>query len=219
MISCSSCPTSAKMRSGSGGQLQRERDVVVHQALQHLVHAADGLVQIDHARLPHLLATEREQLLGQLARAPPGARDLLDIGAQRVLRPQAARDQRGVTQDHRQQVVEVVRDAAGELPDRIHLLRLAQLFFEAAAIVDVLQRAVDARDHALRVALGLTDRPHPDPASVTRGDLKLEVERCARARALVDARAYQLARIGRVSFQRLVGRRRRHAGRRLDQLA
>ena len=32
----------------------------------------------------------------------------------------------------RQQVVEVVRDAAGELAQRLHLLRLAQLLLEAA---------------------------------------------------------------------------------------
>ena len=31
--------------------------------------------------------------------------------------------------DHGQDVVEVVRDAAGELADRIHLLRMAQLGF------------------------------------------------------------------------------------------
>ena len=35
-----------------------------------------------------------------------------------------------VADDHRQQVVEVVRDAAGEPADRLHLLRLAQLLLE-----------------------------------------------------------------------------------------
>ena len=44
--------------------------------------------------------------------------------------------------EHRgEQVVEVVRDAAGQLADRIHLLRLDQLAFERALLGDVGQRA------------------------------------------------------------------------------
>ena len=46
-------------------------------------------------------------------------------------------------QNHLQQVVEVVRHAAGELADRLHLLRLAQRFLDLFALLDLrLQRLV-----------------------------------------------------------------------------
>ena len=44
----------------------------------------------------------------------------------------ASSSELAVAEDDRQQVVEVVRDAAGELADRLHLLRLAQLLLERA---------------------------------------------------------------------------------------
>ena len=49
--------------------------------------------------------------------------------AKRFVRPEAAADHLGVAQDHREDVVEVVRDAAGETADGLHLLRVAQLLF------------------------------------------------------------------------------------------
>jgi hypothetical protein len=48
-------------------------------------------------------------------------------------RPQQER----VALDDRQQVVEVVRDAAGELADRLHLLRLAQALLQPLAVAHV----------------------------------------------------------------------------------
>ena len=39
-----------------------------------------------------------------------------------------------------QQVVEIVRDAAGELADRLHLLRLAQRLLGLLALVDLAQQ-------------------------------------------------------------------------------
>ena len=49
--------------------------------------------------------------------------------------PSAARASE-VAHDGRQQIVEVVRDAAGELADRLHLLRLTQLLLGALALGD-----------------------------------------------------------------------------------
>ena len=44
----------------------------------------------------------------------------------------------GVSRDDREQVVEVMRDAAGEASDGFHLLRLAELLLQGAAFGDVL---------------------------------------------------------------------------------
>ena len=38
-----------------------------------------------------------------------------------------------VTDDRGEHIVEIVRDSAGQLPDGLHLLRLAELFFEPPA--------------------------------------------------------------------------------------
>ena len=47
------------------------------------------------------------------------------------------------TCDHREHVVEVMGDAAGQLPDRFHLLRLDQLFFGETLLGNVPDKGVD----------------------------------------------------------------------------
>ena len=56
----------------------------------------------------------------------------------------------GVAQDGRQQVVEVVGDAARELTDRLHLLRLPELVLEALPVGDVPQVGQQSRPAARR---------------------------------------------------------------------
>jgi hypothetical protein len=80
----------------------------------------------------HLAAAEREQLARERGRLRGGAGDLREL-----LAAVAAREDLGVAGDHRQQVVEVVRDAAGEAADRLHLLRVAQPALEPLALADV----------------------------------------------------------------------------------
>src|SRR2546423_1458079 len=53
-----------------------------------------------------------------------------------------------VARDRGEQVVEVVRDAARELPDRFHALRAPKLFLQQLALADVLHHA----DRELRLA-------------------------------------------------------------------
>jgi hypothetical protein len=57
-----------------------------------------------------------------------------------------------ITGDHRQQIVEIVGDAAGQLSQRLHLLRLAQLLLEQLALGDV------AQDHQQLVRPAPLDR-------------------------------------------------------------
>ena len=60
--------------------------------------------------------------------------DLLDIDAGRG---QVAPEHLRIPEDRRQQIVEVVGDAAGQLADRLHLLGLEQLGFDIPVIGDV----------------------------------------------------------------------------------
>jgi hypothetical protein len=87
--------------------------------------------------LEHLPAAEDEELpgqaRGQLGRVPHRAEQLGDLRRQaRVLQGQG-----NVALDDREHVVEVVGHAAGQQPDRLHLLGLAQLLLEALLLGDV----------------------------------------------------------------------------------
>ena len=66
-----------------------------------------------------------------------GLQNLGDVGAARIVRGHAAREHVTKSADRREQVVEVVRDAAGELSDRFQLASVTQLVLEAPARSDV----------------------------------------------------------------------------------
>ena len=78
-----------------------------------------------------------------------------------------------VADDAGEQVVEIVRDAAGQRAERFHLLRLEQLGLEFAprffALVphgDVLDRAVHAQGLAGGAKLGPAQHAHPAAAAL-----------------------------------------------------
>ena len=65
---------------------------------------------------------------------------LISVTSNRRGRASHSREQQlGVADDRRQEVVEVVGDPAGELPDRLHLLRLPKLVLQALPLGDVAQ--------------------------------------------------------------------------------
>ena len=104
-------------------------DRFAERAVQHLAHAVEQPPRVQHRRGEWLTAREGEQVSRQLCAAfyglggggdaALGGRMLAGVGGQHLQ----------VAVDHLQHVVEVVRDAAREAADRLHLLRLAQLRF------------------------------------------------------------------------------------------
>ena len=126
---------------------------------QQLGDIENRAVDVDVARLQRLLAGERQQVLDQLGAT---IRRLIDqAGGLEEIRPvpKACDQHLGGAGDHRQHVVEIMRDAAGELADGIELLRLLKLALGFAPCGDVVidqRRAADraggvaqrtARDH------------------------------------------------------------------------
>src|SRR5207248_234170 len=114
-----------------------EPDVLAEGAAEELLDVADDVVEADDAGLDDLPPAEGEQLVGQGRGAFGGAADLLDVAAD--LRPAAGLltggriaggdadlllDEGGVVEDDGEQVVEVVRHAAGELTEAFQPLRL-----------------------------------------------------------------------------------------------
>ena len=80
-----------------------------------------------------LLARKRQQPLGQRSAALGALQGAIDQTMQLGIVRHALAQQIEIAHHGHQQVVEVVRDAAGELADRLHLLRLPQLFLRLFA--------------------------------------------------------------------------------------
>ena len=99
--------------------------------------ASTWRADIEDLRLQRLPPGKGQQLPGQLGGALDGVGDRVDIAAAPLFRQFAAAQEIGRRADDGQEVVEVVRDAAGQLADRLHLLRLAQRFLALAALGDV----------------------------------------------------------------------------------
>ena len=131
-------------------------DLLAERRPKQFCDVEHGGIDVDIARLQRLAAGKGEQMLDQLAAA---FRRLIDqFGRLLQLRlMRKARDQRfGGAGDHRQHVVEVVRDAAGELADGVEFLRLLQLVLGFArgggVVIDQRGAADGARAIAQRPA-------------------------------------------------------------------
>ena len=110
-----------------------ERDVFANEPTQQLADTGDQLVQIDPCGPQHLLAAECEQLSGQARGALGRFDDFVHIAPAPVFRREAVCGELGVAEDGGQKIVEIVGDAAGEVADGVHFLRLAELGFEDSA--------------------------------------------------------------------------------------
>ena len=115
--------------------LERDDDLVADSAVDQVGHARQQLVGIDRARQQRLGPGEGEQpasegggAIGAFHRIVQVARGFLR------LQPQLAPRQFQPADDHRQHIVEVMRDAAGQLADRVHLLHLAQIVLGGGAL-------------------------------------------------------------------------------------
>ena len=95
----------------------------------------------------------------------PADLNLHQILPQRIFLRHVVEHQAAVAEDRGQQVVEVVRDAAGELADRLHLLRLPQLLLELAPLGDVARVDDDGADRRIVQTVD-ADALHDPPVAV-----------------------------------------------------
>ena len=102
----------------------------------------------------HLLASESQQLPGEVGGAAGSFLDLIHIAAQGMLGGQRIQHQLGVGTDDHQQIVEVMRHASGQSSDGVHLLGLLQLIFQLPPVGDVPIVGDKMRDPAFTVAQG-----------------------------------------------------------------
>src|SRR5579883_1413468 len=143
-----------------------------------------------------LLAREGQELLGQLGAALCRLHRALE-----ELHLLSTGDAGGkpleIAEERRQQVVEIMRDAAGELADRLHLLALPQRFFRLLLLGDIAR----ADEQLADAAIGIADRDdgalhHPLAGGIIEGIL---VDDGPAARdALTITRGYPLREFVRV---------------------
>ena len=119
-----------------------ERDALADQPLEQHVQVVNHLAEVDDLRAQRLLARERQQVAHQRGGAVGVLPDLDDVLERRVGRLVRVHQEVRRHHDGAEHVVEVVRDAAGELADQLHLLLLVELVLQAA-LLGGLQRIDD----------------------------------------------------------------------------
>ncbi len=109
---------------------------------------------MEHLRTERLLARERKQLPDESGGAVRVLLDVHDVLERWVRRTVVLQKEVGEADDRRQHVVEVMCDAAGQLPDRLHLLTLRDLHLERALLGRLDHIGDDAFALALRTFNG-----------------------------------------------------------------
>ena len=123
----------------SAGNHRFHFDAVAERAAQQIVHAAHEAAEVHHLRRQRLASAEGEQLRGELRlRATRPASALRTRCSALSLPAMSFEQQLQIAADDLQQIVEIVRDAAGEFADRFHLLRLAQGLLDFLALLGFL---------------------------------------------------------------------------------
>src|SRR5204862_4001734 len=100
-----------------------EVDVGFDQPADHLFHPADDVPERDQPRIRRLAPAEGEQLARETGPALDSLFDLCGFVLRRTV-GDVHHQEVGGSHDAHQDVVEVMRDAAGEPADRLELLRL-----------------------------------------------------------------------------------------------
>ena len=101
------------------------------------LRSSTSALTLEDPRLARLPSREGEELPRQPAGVLAGAQNLAHLDPHVVVEPRAREQELAVADDDAEDVVEIVRNAAGEAPDAVHLLRLAQVAFEPPALGDV----------------------------------------------------------------------------------
>ena len=113
-----------------------EFDVFADGAVEEALDFAERGGEVDYLGGDHLAAAEGEQLVGEFGGALAGGLNVGDLLAQGVGGGHEGQQEIAVAEDDGEGVIEVVGDAAGQAADGLHLLGLAELFFQAFVALD-----------------------------------------------------------------------------------
>ena len=172
-----------------------ELDLFADQPPQQHGEIGQRVAEIEHLRPQGLAARECQQLPHQRGGAGGVLLDLHDVLERRIGRLVRVQEEVVRHHDGGQHVVEVVRDAAGELADHVHLLRLVDLVLQRAPLGGLQH----VNDRGFGLALVLLDRGDEELAPALLGAFEHHLDRGNIAlpfRRLVDRRDQQVAVAG-----------------------
>ena len=112
--------------AGLGRQLHDDLDRRSEQRGEHVAQRLHALADVEHFGLQGLAPREGQQLRGQLGGARDRVRDRSDVALPPLLAQLRPVQQVDRGADHGQEIVEVVRDAAGELAQRLQPLAVLE---------------------------------------------------------------------------------------------
>ena len=115
------------------GEIGLDRDPRAEQRARHLAHAAEIGDDVEGFGPERLPTGEGEQLTGQPGRAGRRVGNRLEVAAAAVFGETGPTQEIDRAADDGQQIVEVMGDSPGQLADRLHFLRLAQLLLRLGA--------------------------------------------------------------------------------------
>ena len=140
-----------------------ELDLLAEQPAEQIAEIGEHVGERQYLRPQRLAPREGQKLAHQIGGAIGVLLDVHDVGEGRIGRPVLGEQQIGKADDGGQHIVEVMRDAAGELADRLHLLALRELDFERL----VLGRIEGVDEEAL-VAARMPRRSRAGPSAADR---------------------------------------------------
>jgi len=112
-------------------------NVLADQPLDEVPQLVENVRDIEYARLQGLLTGKSQQLAHEISGAVSILLDLHDVCEGRIAR-RGAQQQQIAEPDHRgQQIIEIMRNAAGKLAYGLHLLRLGELDLEVLLFGDI----------------------------------------------------------------------------------
>src|SRR5579883_3100089 len=131
---------------------------------EQIRHADNQPVQIERFRIERLAPAESEQAAGENSRPLHAAHGAMDeTQHRRIFRRQMSFQRFDIPANHGEEIVEVVGDAAGELADRFHLLRLPKLFLRRAAFGEIPGDLRKADEPPVVIMYGVDDDARPEP--------------------------------------------------------
>ena len=138
-------------RPGAVREVGVHRDVLAECPREHLLQLADNRGDVEHLHGPGFLACEQQELAYECRGALGGAARLVDLAACGVVFGEVLQREVAVVEDDREQIVHVVRDPTGELPDALQPLGLGEDALRALLLGDVAGDRGDACDLAVAV--------------------------------------------------------------------
>ena len=108
----------------------RQLNVLTDGSQQHVLHRAHQIIEVEYLALDYFPLREGQELAGQVGGALSSGVDMVDIVAGGLLVLNLLLGEYGIVEDHRQEVVEIVRHAAGEPAETLESLDLQHSGFK-----------------------------------------------------------------------------------------